>query len=198
MKKILSVFVMMMLITACSGKDKGPSDETKMMGDEEVKMEVKIGENPKVGGAAMSPLMNIVENAINSTIHTTLVAAVKSAELVETLSGPGPYTVFAPTDEAFAKLEAGTVDNLLLPDNRSVLTKILTYHVIGGKMSAKDLMGMNGQTLSTVAGDTLLVIVNGESITLQDSKGGMSTVTIADVNQSNGVIHVVDTVLMPN
>jgi uncharacterized surface protein with fasciclin (FAS1) repeats len=198
MKKILSVFVMMMLITACSGKDKGPSDETKMMGDEEVKMEVKIGENPKVGGAAMSPLMNIVENAINSPIHTTLVAAVKSAELVETLSGPGPYTVFAPTDEAFAKLEAGTVDNLLLPDNRSVLTKILTYHVIGGKMSAKDLMGMNGQTLSTVAGDTLLVIVNGESITLQDSKGGMSTVTIADVNQSNGVIHVVDTVLMPN
>ena len=145
----------------------------------------------------MMPTMNIIQNALNSPIHKTLVAAVQAAGLVETLSGPGPFTVFAPTDDAFGKLPAGTVDNLVKPENKATLTGILTYHVVAGKKSAKDLMAMNGKTLTTVAGGTLTVMVSGNTVSLKDAKGGMSMVTIADVNQSNGVIHVVDTVLMP-
>jgi|CXWL01.1.fsa_nt_gi uncharacterized surface protein with fasciclin (FAS1) repeats len=177
-------------------KDDKMMKEDKMMKDEKM-MEDDGLVNPKVGGAAMMPTMNIIQNALNSPIHKTLVAAVQAAGLVETLSGPGPFTVFAPTDDAFGKLPAGTVDNLVKPENKATLTGILTYHVVAGKKSAKDLMAMNGKTLTTVAGGTLTVMVSGNTVSLKDAKGGMSMVTIADVNQSNGVIHVVDTVLMP-
>ncbi len=157
---------------------------------------------PMVGGAAMYPTKNIVENAVNSADHTTLVAAVKAAGLVDTLSGPGPFTVFAPTNAAFAKLPAGTVDTLILPENKGTLTSILTYHVVPGKFTSKDLAaqirkGKGKATLTTAQGGTLTAMMKGKSIVLTDAKGGMSTVTQADVNQSNGVIHVVDTVLMP-
>jgi uncharacterized surface protein with fasciclin (FAS1) repeats len=156
-----------------------------------------------VGGAPMYPTKNIVENAVNSKDHTTLVAAVKAAGLVETLSGPGPFTVFAPTNEAFNKLPAGTVETLVKPENKATLTKILTYHVVSGRMTAADLMkaikaGGGKATLTTVQGGTLTAMMKGKGIELKDEKGGMSMVTIADVLQSNGVIHVVNTVLMPN
>ena len=159
--------------------------------------------DPDVGGAAMYPTKNIVENAINSPDHTTLVAAVKAAGLVDTLEGTGPFTVFAPTNEAFAKLPAGTVDTLLKPENKDTLVKILTYHVVPGKVSSKELVKMiksggGKATLKTVQGGTLTATASMGKIMLTDEKGGMSTVTIADVFQSNGVIHVVDTVLMPN
>src|SRR5580700_1684635 len=159
--------------------------------------------NPMVGGQEMYPTKNIIENAVNSADHTTLVAAVKAAGLVETLKGPGPFTVFAPTNEAFAKLPAGTVDTLLKPENKEMLTKILTYHVVAGRISAAELKKQiregNGQaTLKTVSGGTLIAMLQGSSIVLKDEKGGMSTVTIPNVFQSNGVIHVVDAVVLPN
>ncbi len=155
--------------------------------------------DPMVGGAAMYPSKTIVENAVNSADHTTLVAAVKAAGLVDTLSGPGPFTVFAPTNEAFAKLPAGTVSSLVKPENKDMLTKILTYHVVSGRYSAADLMALakSGGTLTTVQGEPLTVTVKHRHVILTDAKGGMSKVTIANVYQSNGVIHVVDTVLMP-
>ncbi len=156
-----------------------------------------------VGGAPMYPTKDIVDNAVNSKDHTTLVAAVKAAGLVETLKGAGPFTVFAPTNEAFDKLPQGTVANLLKPENKATLTKILTYHVVAGKVSAADLMAKikagNGKAeLKTVSGGTLTAMANGKKIYLVDEKGGKSWVTIADVFQKNGVIHVVNTVLMPN
>jgi uncharacterized surface protein with fasciclin (FAS1) repeats len=159
--------------------------------------------DPMVGGHEMFPSKNIIQNAVNSEDHTTLVAAVKAAGLVETLQGPGPFTVFAPTNEAFAKLPAGTVDDLLKPENKDMLTKILTYHVVAGKMSSSDLMkaikaGNGEASLKTVSGGTLTASMQGSNIILKDEKGGTSTVTIANVNQSNGVIHVVDAVLLPN
>jgi len=155
-----------------------------------------------VGGAAMYPSKTIVANAINSKDHTTLVAAVKAAGLVDTLSGPGPFTVFAPTDAAFAKLPAGTVDTLVKPENKAALTKILTYHVVAGRLTAADLkanaMAHAGKaTLKTVQGETLTVSKAGMGWKVTDAKGGSAMITIADVMQSNGVIHVVDTVLMP-
>ncbi|MBC7504881.1 MAG: fasciclin domain-containing protein [Sandarakinorhabdus sp.] len=155
-----------------------------------------------VGGAAMLPTRNIIENAVNSKDHTTLVAAVKAAGLVDTLSGPGPFTVFAPTNAAFAKLPAGTVDTLLKPANKPMLTSVLTYHVVAGKMNAKDIAkaikaGGGKAMLTTVQGGTLTASMMGKTLMLTDAKGGKSHVTIGDVNQSNGVIHVVDTVLMP-
>ena len=155
-----------------------------------------------VGGAAMYPTKNIIENAVNSKDHTTLVAAVKAAGLVETLSSAGPFTVFAPTNKAFNKLPAGTVETLLKPENKGTLTTILTYHVVAGKMSASDIVAAikagNGKaTMKTVQGGTLTASLKGKSVILTDEKGGMSKVTIANVNQSNGVIHVIDTVLMP-
>ena len=161
-----------------------------------------LAKNPMVGGAAMYPTKNIVENAVNSKDHTTLVAAVKAAGLVETLSGPGPFTVFAPTNAAFAKLPAGTVDTLVKPENKDALTGILTYHVVAGKMSSVDLIkaikaGKGTATLTTVNGEPLTATMMGRRIMLTDAKGGKSMVTIANVMQSNGVIHVVDTVLMP-
>ena len=148
-----------------------------------------------VGGAAMYPSKNIVENAVNSKDHTTLVAAVKAAGLVKTLSSKGPFTVFAPTNDAFEKLPKGTVATLVKPESKAALTKILTYHVVAGKLRAADLT--DGKKLKTVEGEVLTVKNSGGTVTLTDAKGGTSTVTIADVNQSNGVIHVVDSVLMP-
>ncbi|MBD1367425.1 fasciclin domain-containing protein [Mucilaginibacter sp. ZT4R22] len=156
-----------------------------------------------VGGAAMYPTKNIVANAVNSKDHTTLVAAVKAAGLVPTLQSAGPFTVFAPTNEAFGKLPAGTVDMLVKPENKAALTKILTYHVVAGKISSADLLakikaGGGKAELNTVSGGILTAMADGKKIYLVDEKGGKSWVTIADVNQSNGVIHVVNTVLMPN
>ena len=148
-----------------------------------------------VGGAAMFPSKNIVQNAVNSKDHTTLVAAVKAAGLVDTLEGKGPFTVFAPTNAAFGKLPAGTVDTLVKPENKATLTKILTYHVVPGKLEASDLT--DGKKLKTVEGEELTVKRSGDKVMIIDAKGGSSTVTIPNVNQSNGVIHVVDTVLMP-
>ncbi len=158
--------------------------------------------NPMVGGAPMYKTKNIVENAVNSADHTTLVAAVKAAGLVETLSGKGPFTVFAPTNDAFGKLPSGTVETLVKPENKATLTGILTYHVVAGKYDAKKIMQLikkgGGQAmLKTVSGGTLTARMNGAGVSLTDEKGGMSNVTTADVMQSNGVIHVVDTVLMP-
>lgn len=155
-----------------------------------------------VGGAAMYPSKNIIENAVNSKDHTTLVAAVKAAGLVETLQGKGPFTVFAPTNEAFDKLPKGTVETLVKPENKKMLQGILTYHVVAGKMNASDIAaaikkGGGKATLNTVSGGTLTAWMKGSSLYLTDEKGNSSKVTIADVNQSNGVIHVVDTVLMP-
>jgi len=155
-----------------------------------------------VGGAPMYPSKNIVENAVNSKDHTTLVAAVKAAGLVDTLSGAGPFTVFAPTNEAFAKLPAGTVDTLVKPENKATLTKILTYHVVAGKMTGADLMkavkdGNGKAMLKTVEGENLTAEMAGGKLEVVDAKGGKSMVTIPDVMQSNGVIHVVNTVLMP-
>ncbi len=148
-----------------------------------------------VGGAAMFPSKNIVENAVNSKDHTTLVAAVKAAGLVDTLQSKGPFTVFAPTNAAFGKLPAGTVDTLVKPENKATLTKILTYHVVAGKMDAASLT--DGKKLKTVEGEELSVKLKDGKVWIVDAKGGASMVTISNVNQSNGVIHVVDTVLMP-
>lgn len=155
-----------------------------------------------VGGAPMYPSKNIVENAVNSKEHTTLVAAVKAAGLVETLEGTGPFTVFAPTNSAFDKLPSGTVETLVKPENKATLTKILTYHVVAGKLDSKDLMNKiregNGSTeLTTVEGGKIWIMKKGNSLWLKDEKGGTSKITIKDVYQSNGVIHVIDTVLMP-
>ena len=156
-----------------------------------------------VGGAPMFPSKNIVENAANSKDHTTLVAALKAGELVGTLSSKGPFTVFAPTNSAFDKLPKGTVETLLKPENKRMLQGILTYHVIAGKMNAKDIAkaikdGNGTATLTTVQGGKLTAMMKGSDLILKDEKGNQSTVTIADVDQSNGVIHVVDTVLMHN
>ncbi len=159
-------------------------------------------ENPMVGGAAMYPTKNIVENAVNSKDHTTLVAAVQAAGLVETLQGAGPFTVFAPTNAAFGKLPAGTVETLVKPENKGTLTTVLTYHVVAGRFTASDVMsaikaGGGKAELTTVQGGKLTASMMGDKIMLTDAKGGMSHVTIGNVMQSNGVIHVVDTVLMP-
>ncbi|MGI8468823.1 MAG: fasciclin domain-containing protein [Pyrinomonadaceae bacterium] len=168
----------------------------------DVKAQMKM-DNPMVGGAAMYKNKDIIDNAVNSKDHTTLVAAVKAAGLVDTLKGKGPFTVFAPTNEAFDKLPAGTVDTLLKPENKAMLRKILTYHVIAGNYDSKKIMAAikkgNGKAMfKTVEGGMLTATMNGNSLVLTDEKGGTSTVTIPDVKQSNGVIHVVDTVLMPN
>ena len=156
----------------------------------------------QVGGAPMYPSKNIVQNAVNSKDHTTLVAAVKAAGLVDTLSSPGPFTVFAPTNAAFGKLPPGTVENLVKPENKGALTTVLTYHVVAGRMSASDIAakikaGGGKAMLKTVEGEPLTATSKNGAIWLTDAKGGMSRITIANVFQSNGVIHVVDTVLMP-
>lgn len=160
------------------------------------------GKTVMVGGAAMYPDKNIIQNAVNSKDLTTLVAAVKAAGLVETLSGPGPFTVFAPTNAAFAKLPAGTVETLVKPENKATLTTILTYHVVAGRMTAADIeakakAGGGKAVLTTVQGQPITVANGAHGWTITDAKGGMSHITIADVQQSNGVVHVIDAVLMP-
>jgi uncharacterized surface protein with fasciclin (FAS1) repeats len=164
---------------------------------------VLSAKNPMVGGHSMLPTKNIVENALNSDDHTTLVAAVKAAGLVDTLEGAGPFTVFAPTNEAFAKLPAGTVDTLLKAENKPMLTKVLTYHVVAGRLDSKQISkaitdGKGKTELATVSGGKLWASMQGKDLILTDEKGDTSKVTIANVYQSNGVIHVIDTVLLPH
>lgn len=159
--------------------------------------------NPMVGGAAMLRSRDIIDNAVNSADHTTLVASVKAAGLVETLKSKGPFTVFAPTNEAFAKLPAGTVETLVKPENKAMLTKILTYHVLPGKFDSQAITrqirkGHGSAKFKTVSGDTLTASKSGNDLILRDEKGGISRVTTANVYQSNGVIHVIDSVLLPN
>lgn len=190
MKRIKIFFmlatVVMISTTATAQMDKMSNSEQTVM----------------VGGAAMYPSKNIVENAVNSKDHTTLVAAVKAGELVETLSSAGPFTVFAPTNKAFDKLPAGTVETLLKTENKKMLQTVLTYHVVAGKLSAADIVakikaGGGTATVTTVAGADLTLSMKGKKVQIMDTSGGKSFVTIADVNQSNGVIHVVDGVLVP-
>jgi len=162
----------------------------------------KMESTVNVGGAPMYPSKNIIENAVNSKDHTTLVAAVKAAGLVETLQSKGPFTVFAPVNKAFDALPAGTVDNLLKPENKAALTGVLTYHVVAGKLTSADLAklikeGNGTATLKTVAGGNLWVMMEGKKIAIKDESGNVAYVTIKDVNQSNGVIHVIDHVLLP-
>jgi uncharacterized surface protein with fasciclin (FAS1) repeats len=164
---------------------------------------MSMKQDPMVGGAAMFANKDIIDNAENSADHTTLVAAVKAAGLVDTLKGPGPFTVFAPTNEAFAKLPMGAVDTLLKPENKDMLAKVLTYHVVAGRLSTGDIhkmikAGHGTAELKTVSGGTLWAMEKDGKIMLKDEKGGISTIEIANVYQSNGVIQVVDTVLMPN
>lgn len=170
--------------------------------DASMKKEKTMMQTKMVGGAAMYPTKNIIENAVNSNDHTTLVAAVKAAGLVETLQGEGPFTVFAPTNAAFDKLPEGTVETLLKPENKEKLQGVLTYHVVAGKVSAMDLVkmikdGKGKAELTTVNGGTLTAMLKGKKVQLKDAAGNISTITIADVDQSNGVIHVIDTVVLP-
>jgi uncharacterized surface protein with fasciclin (FAS1) repeats len=187
MKKLFAVFAFMAFIT--TGASICPAQ--------------KMDQNPMVGGAPMYPTKDIVDNAVNSKDHTTLVAAVKAAGLVDTLKTAGPFTVFAPTNDAFTKLPAGDVDTLLKPENKDMLTKVLTYHVVAGRLSAQDLWkaikaGHGTAELTTVSGGKLWIMANGKNgIAIKDEKGGVSNVTISNVFQSNGVIHVVDAVLLP-
>jgi uncharacterized surface protein with fasciclin (FAS1) repeats len=165
-------------------------------------LQAATAQSVEVGGAAMYPNKNIIENAVNSKDHTTLVAAVKAAGLVDALSGVGPFTVFAPTNAAFGKLPAGTVETLVKPENKATLTKILTYHVVAGKfdaaaIAAKIKEGNGSASFTTLQGGMLKATMKGNKLMLTDEKGGMSMVTIKNVYQSNGVIHVIDTVVMP-
>jgi len=192
MKKLVYAFFLMAMTVGFGASSVSAQMDNKMSNG-----------NPMVGGAAMYKNKNIVENALNSKDHTTLVAAVKAAGLVDTLQGKGPFTVFAPTNAAFSMLPAGTVDTLLMTENKGMLTKVLTYHVVAGNMDSKKIMkaikkGKGKAMFKTVAGGMLTASMNGKTLVLTDEKGGMSRVTIANVKQSNGVIHVVDTVLMPN
>lgn len=164
--------------------------------------EINAQSNKKVGGAEMYPSKNIIENAVNSEDHTTLVAAVKAADLVETLQGEGPFTVFAPTNAAFDALPQGTVETLLEKENKGKLSSVLTYHVVSGKMDSKAIVkaikdGKGKATLTTVQGGKLTAVMNGDKVILEDENGTKAVVAIADVNQSNGVIHVIDAVLLP-
>ena len=208
MKRLYPLLLAGAMLAACdtseapvAGND--PMINDAMMADDSMMAnEMAMSANPMVGGAEMLPTRNIVENAVNSKDHTTLVAAVKAAGLVDTLSGPGPFTVFAPTNAAFDKLPAGTVDTLMKPESKETLTGILTYHVVPGRMTAADLTkaiadGGGSAKLTTVQGGTLTATQAGGMVTLTDAKGGKSMVTQGDVMQSNGVIQVVDMVLMP-
>jgi uncharacterized surface protein with fasciclin (FAS1) repeats len=192
MKKIF-LALMLCMFAAAAG-----TASAQMMSDNK-----KMNGNPTVGGAAMYKTKNIVENAMESPIHTTLVKAVVAAGLVDTLKGKGPFTVFAPTDEAFNKVGAGTLTMLMQPENKAMLTKILTYHVVAGRMDSKAIAkaikkGGGRATFKTVSGGTLTAMMHGNGVMLTDEKGGTAMVTTADVYQSNGVIHVIDTVVMPN
>jgi len=184
-------------LSACMGTLSTHADGNAAMADSAM-----AADNPMVGGAAMYASKDIIDNAVNSADHTTLVAAVKAAGLVATLKGPGPFTVFAPTNAAFAALPAGTVDTLLKAENKPTLTRILTYHVVAGRLdstalAAKIRAGGGSATLATVQGEPLKVWMQGDNVVVTDTKGNSATVTTANVYQSNGVIHVVDKVLMP-
>ena len=191
------------MTSACAmGSDNNAVSRNATNNDMSASAPMSSAQAPMVGGAAMYPTRNIIQNALNSRDHTTLVAAVRAAGLVDTLSGPGPFTVFAPTNAAFDRLPAGTVDTLLQPANRATLTSVLTYHVVAGRITAAELAqrvraGNGRATLTTVEGEPLSVTQSGNDIVLTDARGDMSRVTIANVIQSNGVIHVVDTVLLP-
>ena len=194
-KLLLAALVSTSLLGACASMD-SPMGSQSSMG-----MQSSMAA-PMVGGAAMYPSKDIIDNAVNSKDHTTLVAAVKAAGLVDTLKGPGPFTVFAPTNASFAALPAGTVDTLLKPENKSMLSGILTYHVVPGRVDSAALAQMiragNGRALlKTVNGGSLVATMSGSNVLITDAKGGSATVTIADVYQSNGVIHVVNKVLLP-
>jgi len=197
MKKLMIAVGVSVLLSACAG-GMGGSGSSAMSGGSMSGMT----SNPMVGGAAMYPTKDIVDNAVNSKDHTTLVAAVKAAGLVDTLKSPGPFTVFAPTNDAFAMLPAGTVDTLLKPENKPTLTKVLTYHVVPGRLDAAALTsliaaGGGRASLKTASGDTLIATLSGGKVYVTDAKGGTAMVTIANVYQSNGVIHVVNKVLLP-
>jgi uncharacterized surface protein with fasciclin (FAS1) repeats len=186
-------FKTMMMVAAAALITNASFAQTESMSKEKTVM---------VGGAAMYPSKNIVANAVNSKDHTTLVAAVKAAGLVETLQSEGPFTVFAPTNSAFNMLPAGTVDNLLKPESKATLTAILTYHVVAGKLSAAEIVklitaGKGKAVVKTVAGGNLTLSLKGKMVAIMDENGGTAYVTIKDVNQSNGVIHVIDHVLLP-
>lgn len=196
MKQIKQLFVMALATCITS------TSFAQMSNSMDAKMNNGMEQTVEVGGAPMYPSKNIIENAVNSKDHTTLVAAVKAAGLVETLQGKGPFTVFAPVNSAFDKLPAGTVENLLKPENKSQLVNILTYHVVAGRLNAKDLAekikaGNGAAELATISGGKLWVMMKGKKIVLKDENGAMATVTIKDVNQSNGVIHVIDSVVLP-
>ncbi len=172
-------------------------------GSASVSAQMMGSDNPRVGGAAMYKTKDIVDNAVNSPDHTTLVAAVTAAGLVDTLKSKGPFTVFAPVNSAFAALPAGTVETLLKPENKATLTKVLTYHVLAGNYDSKSIVkaitkGGGKASFTTIAGGKLTAMLEGSSVVLMDEKGGRATVTIADVKQSNGVIHVIDAVVLPN
>jgi uncharacterized surface protein with fasciclin (FAS1) repeats len=192
MKKIAITLALTAALGACASGMQGSSTAGTM----------PMTDTVMVGGAAMYPGKDIVDNAVNSKDHTTLVAAVKAAGLVDTLKGPGPFTVFAPTNAAFAALPAGTVDTLLKPENKGTLTKVLTYHVVPGRVDAASLARMiaaggGRATLKTASGGNLYATASGSHIMITDQKGDVATVTIANVYQSNGVIHVVDKVMLP-
>jgi len=192
---LLSVATIAAIMTGCASYSTPAMKKT-------AEMKPMAGENPMVGGAAMFASKNIIENAVNSKDHTTLVAAVKAAGLVETLQGPGPFTVFAPVNSAFDALPPGAVANLLKPENKTALTKVLTCHVVGASAMSTAIKGMiaddNGvHPVKTLGGCVLKASYKGDKILLTDENGRISTVTIADVKQSNGVIHVVDTVILP-
>jgi uncharacterized surface protein with fasciclin (FAS1) repeats len=196
--KLVTLALTIGLTTSSFAQDGG----MEMKKDKKMKKEKMMMETKMVGGAEMYPNKNIIENAVNSKDHTTLVAAVKAADLVETLQGEGPFTVFAPTNEAFEKLPKGTVETLLMTENKAKLQSVLTYHVVAGNVSAMDLMkmikdGKGKAELTTVNGGMLTAMLKGKNVVLKDAGGNMSMVTIADVHQSNGVIHVVDTVVLP-
>lgn len=199
MKKLMIAVGVSVLLSACAG-GMGGSGSSAMSGSG--MSSGGMSSNPMVGGAAMYPTKDIVDNAVNSKDHTTLVAAVKAAGLVDTLKSPGPFTVFAPTNDAFAMLPAGTVDTLLKPENKPTLTKVLTYHVVPGRLDAAALTsliaaGGGRASLKTASGDTLIATMSGGKVYVTDAKGGTAMVTIANVYQSNGVIHVVNKVLLP-
>lgn len=203
MKKIVTAALLLtgIIFSAhVNAQDMKMKDGKMKHGD--MKMKMKKEKTVEVGGAAMYPSKNIIENAVNSKDHTTLVAAVKAAGLVETLQSAGPFTVFAPTNEAFDKLPAGTVATLVKPENKATLTSILTYHVVAGKLDAKELMkwikkGKGTAELTTVEGGKLWIVQKGKGLWVKDEKGNTAKITISDVYQSNGIIHVIDTVLMP-
>jgi uncharacterized surface protein with fasciclin (FAS1) repeats len=193
-KLLLAACVSTSLLGACATGQGGGMDDSRSS-----PMAMSA---PMVGGAAMDPSRDIVDNAVNSKDHTTLVAAVKAAGLVDTLKSAGPFTVFAPTIASFAALPAGTVDTLLKPENKTMLTHVLSYHVVPGRIDAMALgrqirAGKGRAMLKTASGDMLVATMSGSNVVITDAKGGMATVTIADVYQSNGVIHVVNKVLLP-